>query len=145
MRVFFKSNSSHNNSAGEYPDNRVLLCGDLGVQNPETGAYMRRHFQLSPRELQFFLMEDGSSSTTSGGTADGGAISIANSTGLLLRGRVFVEKATLSVSDDRGANLLFTIKTASGILLHCQADAIDAKQMWIQGIRRQVRGTVHNV
>ncbi len=113
---------------GEYPDNRVLLCGDLGLQHPDTGVILRRHFQLTPRELQYYSVEGGDADRQSNVSAQ-----------YLLRGRIFIEKATFPSADDRGSNLSFVVKSASNIVLNCIADTIDAKQMWMQGIRRQVR------
>jgi hypothetical protein len=71
---------------GPYPDNRVLISGDLMLQGRD-GTWIPRHFQLLPREMVYY--QD-----------------------ITLKGRIFIEQATI-MSDDR--LLTFTITSQSGI------------------------------
>lgn len=95
---------------GDYPDNRVLVAGDLKLEGKE-GEIIDRSFQLLPREVVYY---DGDE----------------------LRGRIFVEKATVTAED---RNLNFTLTSASGIALNLAADTAEQKNLWMLGVRKQVQ------
>lgn len=95
---------------GEFPDNRVLISGDLMLQGSD-GTWIPRHFQLLYREIIYYQ------DTT-------------------IRGRIFLEQAKIS-SEER--LLTFTITAASGVTFHVIAGNAEAKNVWIQGIGRQIQ------
>ena len=99
---------------GKYPDNRVLLCGDLMLQGRDSEdniVWSPRHFQLLPREIIYFEEE-------------------------VLMGRIFVENASIR-GDSKSLN--FQIESASGILLQLSADTPDAKNLWLLGVNKQIQ------
>lgn len=99
---------------GEYPDNRVLLCGDLMLQGRDSEGntvWSPRHFQLLPREVVYFE-------------------------NAVLMGRIFVENARIS-GDAKSLN--FQIESASGIVLYLSADSPDSKNLWLLGVNKQIQ------
>jgi len=99
---------------GEYPDNRVLLCGDLMLQgrdSEENVLWSPRHFQLLPREIVYYE-------------------------NAVLMGRIFVENAQIE-GDSKSLN--FQIRSASGITLYLSADTPEAKNLWLLGVNRQIQ------
>jgi hypothetical protein len=94
----------------DYPDNRVLVAGDLKLQNPAGDAFDRT-FQLLPREVVYFDGED-------------------------LKGRIFVEKAAVAAEE---RNLNFSLTSATGITLNLAADTPEQKNMWMLSVRKQVQ------
>jgi hypothetical protein len=95
---------------GEYPDNRVLISGDLMLQGSD-GTWYPRHFQLLPRELVYY--QD-----------------------ITLKGRIFIEQAKI-ISEER--LLTFSITSISGITFNCIAGNAEAKNVWISGISKQLQ------
>eukprot|EP01033_Poteriospumella_lacustris_P007177 gene7177-5168_t len=95
---------------GDYPDNRVLVAGDLKLQSPDGQAY-DRSFHLLPREVVYYDGDD-------------------------LRGRIFVEKATVAAED---RNLNFSVTSQSGITLNLAADTPEQKNLWMLSVRKQVQ------
>jgi hypothetical protein len=99
---------------GEYPDNRVLLCGDLMLQGRDSEGnvlWSPRHFQLLPREVVYYE-------------------------NAVLMGRIFVENARIS-GDKK--SLDFQIQSASGIVLYLSADTPEAKNLWLLGVNKQIQ------
>lgn len=99
---------------GEYPDNRVLLCGDLMLQGRDSEGnvlWSPRHFQLLPREIVYFE-------------------------NAVLMGRIFVENAKIR-GDNKSLN--FQLESASGIVLYLSADTPEAKNLWLLGVNKQIQ------
>lgn len=99
---------------GEYPDNRVLLCGDLMLQGRDSEGnivWSPRHFQLLPREVVYFE-------------------------NAVMMGRIFIENARIS-GDSKSLN--FQIESASGIVLNLSADSPDSKNLWLLGVNKQIQ------
>eukprot|EP01040_Poterioochromonas_malhamensis_P004390 gene4390-4706_t len=95
---------------GESPDSRVLISGDLMLQGSD-GTWIPRHFQLTPRELIYYQ------DTT-------------------LKGRIFIEQAKI-ITEER--LLTFSVTSSSGITFNLIAGNVEAKNVWIQGISKQVQ------
>lgn len=96
---------------GSYPDNRVLIAGEMKLQGKDSSEAYQRNFHLRPRELIYFDGEE-------------------------LRGRIFVEQASVA-GEER--SLAFAITSKSGITLNLTAENAEAKNLWLIGIRRQVQ------
>jgi hypothetical protein len=96
--------------ASDYPDNRVLVAGDLKLQSLDGNA-VDRTFQLLPREVVYYDGED-------------------------LKGRIFVEKASVAAEE---RNLNFSLTSATGITLNLAADTPEQKNMWMLSVRKQVQ------
>ena len=99
---------------GEFPDNRVLLCGDLMLQGRDSEGntvWSPRHFQLLPREIVYYE-------------------------NTVLMGRIFVENARIS-GDSKSLN--FQIESSSGIVLYLSAESPDSKNLWLLGVNKQIQ------
>ena len=99
---------------GQFPDNRVLLCGDLMLQGRDSEGntvWSPRHFQLLPREIVYYE-------------------------NAVLMGRIFVENARIN-GDSKSLN--FQIESASGIVLYLSADTPDSKNLWLLGVNKQIQ------
>ena len=98
---------------GIYPDNRILLCGDLmlqGYDSEKNLMWSPRYFQLLPRELIYYE-------------------------NTILMGRIFIENAVIN-GDNK--NLNFSIESNSGIILYLSADTPDTKNLWLLTINKQI-------
>jgi hypothetical protein len=94
----------------DYPDNRVFVSGDLMLQGSD-GTWIPRHFQLLTRELIYFQETN-------------------------MRGRIFLEQAKI-ISEER--LLTFSITTTSGITINLIAGNAEAKNVWVNGLSRQIQ------
>lgn len=100
---------------GTYPDNRVMLSSDLKILGKDGKVWLPRHFQLLPREIICFNEGDE------------------------LKGRIFVEQATIT-PDDKDQRR-FNITSATGISLNLSSDSNDSQTIrrdWIEGVKKQV-------
>lgn len=96
---------------GDYPDNRVLLCGELLKQGKMNKKWVKHSFQLKTRELLFYDSD-------------------------ILKGKLFLELAKISSRDDEQE---FTIRFASGLIIVLRADTMEVKVAWVRAIKRQVQ------
>ena len=102
---------------GGYPDNRVMLSSDLKMLGKDGKVWLPRHFQLLPREIVCFNEGDD------------------------LKGRIFVEQATIT-PDDKDQRR-FNITSSTGISLNLSSDSSDVKREWLEGVKKQV-DTIEN-
>eukprot|EP00981_Chlorochromonas_danica_P011190 scaffold3799_cov168-Ochromonas_danica.AAC.3 len=111
---------------GEYPDNRVSMCGDLKLCDRDNSTWLPRHFQLLPREMVYFDETDN------------------------LKGRIFMENAQVITGGEGSAgmtgtgNLRFTVQSASGIQLQLSTDNPESRSLWLQGVRKEVDRIEHH-